>query len=129
VAGDYAFQQWSKFQGYGLIAPTNRNSYRVSVGGEVQSSREGLPKTAGTTAYRAGLFYNSSYYLIDNQPINETGVTGGVGLPLFLDTRVDIALQYSMRGTTTNQLQKDKIIRLSITLSGDELWFVRAPEE
>jgi len=81
------------------------------------------------TSYRLGVYYDATYYVVAGQPINETGFTGGTALPLFGDTRVDITAQYGMRGTTDFGLQKDKILRLSLSVTGAEAWFVRPPEE
>jgi hypothetical protein len=129
LASDLSFQQWSRFEATGLIAMTNRNSYRFSIGGELHPPSDASGMPTGRTVYRLGFFYNSTYYLIANEPINETGVTGGMGIPIFFGTRLEIGVQYSFRGTTAQQLQKDKILRISFTLSGDELWFVQPPEE
>lgn len=129
LASDLSFQQWSRFEATGLIAMTNRNSYRFSIGGELRPPAEAPGMSTSRNIYRLGFFYNSTYYLIANEPINETGVTGGLGFPIFFSTRLEIGVQYSFRGTTDQQLQKDKIVRISFTLSGDELWFARPPEE
>lgn len=129
VASDVSFQQWGTFDGSGLIVPMNRNSYRIGVGAERIALREASATFLQRTAYRWGFFYNSTYYIVKNRPVNEAGVTAGAGFPIFFDTRLDINASYSFRGTTDLQMQKDRILRLSFTLSGGEIWFVRFPEE
>ena len=129
AASDLSFQQWSKFDAGGSILPANRDSYRWSVGGEWLPSREASSTFSERLAYRLGFFYSATYYRVNDHAINEIGVTGGMGLPIFFGTRLDIGVQYSSRGTVNQGLQKDNILRVSFTLSGDELWFVRPPEE
>ena len=84
LASDLSFQQWSRFEATGVVAMTNRNSYRFSIGGELRPPAEATGISSSRDIYRLGFFYNSTYYLIDNVPINETGVTGGIGFPILL---------------------------------------------
>jgi len=128
LAADVSYQPWRDVTGTGVMLPPRRNSVRLSFGGEL------LPKREPTTfvervAYRAGFFYHASYYRIRSQAINEIGFTAGCGLPVISDTRLNIGIEYSFRGTTVSQLQKDKILRISFTLNGGEQWFYRPPEE
>lgn len=129
LAGDLYYQNWSRYTVNGFEDSNIRNSYRVSAGGELLPRRDASSTLLQRTAYRLGLFYHATYYKILNEPINELGLTGGIGLPLFGDTQLNIGVEYAFRGTTNQQLQKDKILRISFTLSGAELWFVRPQEE
>ncbi len=129
VATDFLFQQWSHLQNFGAIAGEFRDSYRFSVGGELFARREGSATFFQRIAYRAGMFVDASYFKINGESINELGVTGGLGLPIIGETRLNVAAEYSFRGTTNLGLQKDKILRLSFTLSGSERWFIPAEEE
>jgi hypothetical protein len=78
--------------------------------------------------YRVGAYVNSSYLKVNGQGINEYFVTGGVGLPIFLslnsEARLNVSLEYGLRGTTANGLQKDSITRLTVSLSGSDTWFI-----
>jgi hypothetical protein len=129
VASDLHVQQWSDFAGNGVVTGNFRDSYRFSVGGELFPRREGTATFFQRIAYRAGFFYDASYYKINGEAIDELGFTGGFGVPIFSDTRLNIAAEYSFRGTTNNGLQKDKILRLTFMLSGSERWFVPSEEE
>ena len=129
LAGDMFYQTWSKFDAAGLVSLPGRNSRRLGIGGELLPSKESSSKYGERMAYRMGIYYNSTYYLIKGEPINEIGITAGAGFPVFLDTRLNIGAEYSLRGTTDQQLEKERIIRISFTLSGGELWFQHPPEE
>jgi hypothetical protein len=125
---DIYYQPWNNFNGTGTILPTKRSNVRFGAGGELFPRRD-AESFVERIAYRAGFFYNASYYRIRGQSINEIGFTIGFGLPVISDTRLNIGVEYSLRGTTASQLQKDKILRISFTLSGGEQWFYRPPEE
>ena len=129
VAGDVAYQKWSDLRADGISPSDVRDSYRFGLGMEFQPKKEISSPFTQRIAYRAGFYYQATYYQIHSTAINEFGLTGGLGIPLFADTRLGIAAEYSFRGTTDFQLQKDKILRISFTLDIGELWFIRPPEE
>ncbi|MBI3364824.1 MAG: hypothetical protein HY033_07950 [Ignavibacteriae bacterium] len=129
LAADGYYQNWNAATFDGVKDPNLRDSYRLSVGGELTPRRNSDAPFFQRLAYRAGFFYNATYYQVKGQSINELGFTGGFGIPIFSDTRLGIAAEYSFRGTTEQQLQKDRILRISFTLSVGELWFVKPQEE
>ncbi len=129
VATDFLYQQWSKLTSVGALAGEFRDSYRFSIGGELFPRREASATFFQRLAYRAGMFTDASYYKINGESINEFGVTGGIGFPIIGETRLNVAAEYSFRGTTDFGLQKDNILRLSFVLSGSERWFIPAEEE
>lgn len=129
IAGDFIYQNWQAFTVDGAHPDMIRNSYRVSAGAELLPTH-GVPASfAQKMTYRFGIYYDASYYQIRGEPINEWGLTGGFGIPVFLDTRLIIAADYGLRGTNAGQLQKDKILRISFTINISEPWFVRSEEE
>ena len=128
TSGAY-YQNWNSFTDNGAGSPELRDSYRISVGGELIPKRDATASFFKRLAYTAGFFYDATYYTIKNQSINEVGFSGGFGIPLFTDTHLHLAAEYGIRGTTDQNLQKDKILRISMTLNVGELWFVRPPEE
>jgi hypothetical protein len=129
VAGDYSRQQWGDFEYFGEHPPQIRNSTRVSLGLEIQPSREREASYWKKVTYRFGGYYLSSYYEIGPESINEMGITSGLGLPIGGNTQIDLALEYGRRGTTNQRLLQDNILRLSITMSIAEKWFVHTEEE
>ncbi len=128
IAADVAFQRWSQYTGDGASPWDLRDGLRIAAGAELQPKRESSAPFSQRVAYRFGIFYDASYYRLKDQPINEIGLTGGVGLPIYGDTKLNIGVGYSRRGLTDFGLQRDSIVRFSITLSGAETWFLR-PEE
>lgn len=129
VAIDYTYQKGSELALNGAPSPELRDSRRFGAGIELLPKREYLSPFFQRVAYRAGFYYNETYYQIRNTAINEFGITGGLGIPVFGDTRIGLAAEYAFRGTTDLQLQKDKILRISFTLDIGELWFQHPPED
>lgn len=129
VAGDYFHQQWGDFVYFSEHPPQIRNSTRVSLGMEIQPSRERGASYWRKVTYRFGSYYLSSYCQIGPESINEMGITSGLGLPIGGNTQLDLALEYGRRGTINQGLIQDNILRFSITMSIAEKWFVHTEEE
>ncbi|MEX0737140.1 MAG: hypothetical protein WD182_06830, partial [Bacteroidota bacterium] len=68
-------------------------------------------------------------YKIIGTPINEYFVTVGMGLPIGPDARINVGLHAGIRGATTANLQRDTILRLTLSLSASEAWFLTFEEE
>lgn len=129
IASDYSYQHWNQYSVNGIPSTDLRDSYRLSIGGELLPKRDAAAPFTQRVAYRLGFFYDASYYNIRNEPINEMGFTAGFGLPVFAETRLNIGASYSFRGTTDKQLQKDRILRVSFGVNINELWFIHPKEE
>jgi hypothetical protein len=127
-AADYYAQQWGTATFNGIDPPEIRNSFRVGIGGERLPERDAT-KWFARLVYRLGFYYHSTYYKINNQPINEWGVTGGLAIPLFGDARLNTAFEYGNRGTTSNGLVKDKFFRMTLSVTLSEPWFQRYEED
>lgn len=127
LATDFSYQKWSTFDFVGNPSPGLRNSYRLSAGGEFLPRRDVTATYWERTSYQFGAFYTATEVNVNGKGIDEYGVTGGMGLPLFGETRLSIAIQYSIRGTI--DVEKDNILRVAFTLNAGELWFFRPPEE
>ncbi|MCX6141767.1 MAG: hypothetical protein NTZ35_00965, partial [Ignavibacteriales bacterium] len=128
ITGDASFMQWQNAQFFGSTNPQMRNSSRFGIGFEAMPLRE-TESFLQRIAYRAGIYYNSTNYLINGTGINEIFLTGGFGIPIGPDTRLNIGLQAGTRGTTTNNLQRDTILRLSLSFSASEIWFMKVEDE
>jgi hypothetical protein len=128
VTGDASFMQWENAQFFGSTIPQMRNSSRFGIGFEALPLRE-TDSFLKRIAYRAGIYYNATNYVINGTGINEIFLTGGVGVPIGPDTRLNIGLQAGTRGTTSNNLQRDMIFRLSLSVSSSEIWFMKVEDE
>ncbi|MBI4535960.1 MAG: hypothetical protein HY708_06750 [Ignavibacteriae bacterium] len=129
VAADYFAQPWSKADLDGAKLNGVRNNFRIGLGGERLPNKDFGARWLDRFAYRLGFYFNSSYYQVNGEPINEWGITGGFAVPLTGDTRLNMAIEYASRGTKKSNLVKDNIIRVAMSLNISELWFVRYEEE
>ncbi|MBM4161906.1 MAG: hypothetical protein FJ217_12520 [Ignavibacteria bacterium] len=128
LTADAYHQSWGSAKFFGVHPAELRNSTRVGVGFESLPQRE-TASFLQRVAYRAGFYYNSTYYTFNNSPVDEWFVTGGFGVPIGPEARINIGLHLGFRGTTSNNLQRDTIFRLSLSLSANEAWFIRIEED
>ncbi len=75
--------------------------------------------------WRAGLSYEQTQYLLKMTGINQYSVSGGFSLPLTTANTLDLGSQYAMRGSTDPGLYKENIIKLYLTFSLGDIWFIR----
>lgn len=128
IAGDVFLQQWKSATFYGSPPVETRNSLRAALGVEFAPSAN--PSTYwDRMAYRAGFVYHASYLVLNGQPLNEWYVSGGMAFPVGPDARVNVALHLGSRGTTAQGLQKDNFLRLSLSFSASERWFITIEED
>lgn len=128
VAGDLFVQHWKSANVPDDPAVEIRKSARLSFGFEALPARN-TDSYWERVAYRAGIAYHSSYLRIGTNSIDEFLVSGGLGLPIGPNSRLNLGLQFGVRGTTKNNLQRDTILRLSLSLSASEAWFIRFEED
>ncbi|MBR9861642.1 hypothetical protein GYB22_13035 [bacterium] len=86
--------------------------------------------------YRAGFRYENLYYNFFNQQVDEIGISFGLGLPIVrsyklsdeqisLLNQVDLSVELMERGTTQNNLIKERYIILSLGLNFNDKWFIK----
>lgn len=128
VTADLYHQQWQNAKFLGATLPEIRNTTRFGVGFEALPSRD-LMAFWKRVAYRAGFYYNSTSYVFNGTAINEMFVTGGIGFPIGPEARLDVNLHLGTRGTLSNNLQRDTILGLTVSVSASEVWFMKVEDE
>ncbi len=74
--------------------------------------------------YKAGFYSQSGSLSIQNQQVNEIGITFGLSFPLGgYFTKIDVGMEYINRGKTSGILVKENIFGLKIGLSLNDKWF------
>ncbi|WP_116790632.1 hypothetical protein [Flavobacterium psychrotrophum] len=105
---------------------------RFSLGGYYIPKYYSFTSYLSRVTYRAGLRYEKSGLVINNQDINDYAVSLGFGLPLsgtIGSSNLNIGLEYGQRGTKTAGLIQEKYFNLFIGLSLNDRWFVKRKYE
>ena len=81
--------------------------------------------------YRGGVYYGNTHYSIKQTTFNDLGINFGLSLPVGVFTgsnppkHINLALTLGQRGTTTDNLIKEKYAVLSFSFNFNSRWFER----
>jgi hypothetical protein len=122
---DYASQQWKNYSFNEESFSNLRNSSKFSFGFEYKPEVKPGATFLEQIMWRSGLSYEQTQYLINGSGINEYSVAGGFSLPISPANTMDIGLRYATRGTSGTGLYKENTIKLFVTVSLGDIWFIR----
>ena len=75
--------------------------------------------------YRFGFRTEQLSTIVNNLPMNETGISFGLGLPLAGLSNANVGFELSQRGTKESGMVKESIASLRIGLSLNDIWFIK----
>ena len=109
---------------------TYENGYQVALGGfYTPDYRPYFANFFERMTYRAGLKYQKTGFVMNNQQLNDMSGSLGIGVPIGLLSRsvsnLNLGIEYGQRGTTKNNLIKENYFNFSVGLSFNDLWFVK----
>ena len=119
---DYTYENWSPLnitQNGMRLASSNRFSGGVEFSKQQWVAGQLLEKKY----FQVGAFFSNSYLRIRNTPINEYGITAGMGGPLSRSLLYTLSAELGRRGTTQNNLIKENYAQLSIGFSFNDYLF------
>lgn len=124
-AFDYTYQDWK-----GVNAPGNINNFKaankMNFGFQYTPDANSYISYFNRIRYRAGLYFDNSFLHVNNTDVNDYGVSLGFGLPFKrTNTMFNTALEYGVRGTTSNNLIKENYFRFSFSVSLFDFWFLK----
>ena len=122
INADYTMQNW---KGLNVLNQdqTFFNSNSFAFGMEYCTAQLS-PVYWKTIRYRVGAYYTNTYLNINNQQINDYGLTFGLGIPVkFNSTQINASFQLGTRGTIENDLLKESYIAVKLNFSLYDIWF------
>jgi len=128
LAIDYSFMNWQEYTVDGINEGL-KNSNRFSLSCEYLPEKDVLASYIDRLRWSTGLYYEQTNLQFNNNRINEFGITLGCGIPLSRNSVLNSALIYGNRGTVDNGLIKDSFIKMQLSLTLNELWFVRTEDQ
>ena len=78
------------------------------------------------TVYRAGIRFEETGLKINNESINEFGISFGVGLPVGKQlSKVNLGFELGQRGEIANGLVKENYFNFRLSLTLNDRWFAK----
>ncbi|OMQ08424.1 hypothetical protein [[Flexibacter] sp. ATCC 35103] len=124
------------FQGNGQLAnyynAADNISYekyqKYAVGGYYIPNYASFTSYLSRITYRAGLKYEKLGLIVNNESINDVGMSLGAGIPLGNGSfsNVNVGLEFGKRGTTSADLVQENYVNFSLSFSFNDRWFVKS---
>jgi hypothetical protein len=98
----------------------------ASLGGYYIPNYGSFTSYAKRIVYRGGLKYERTGLIVNGEPINDIGLTVGLGLPITGSlSNVNIGFELGKKGTTVAGLVQENYANISIGFSLNDKWFVQ----
>ncbi len=126
VGAEYESQQISNFENilYQTSATNYEDAYRFSLGGFFIPEYNAFSGYFKRLVYRAGVRFEKTGLVIEQESIDEFGISFGVGVPVGeFFSNVNLGAEIGRRGTTNNNLIQENFINFQISLSLNDRWF------
>ncbi|MBO6794831.1 MAG: hypothetical protein JJ895_13045 [Balneolaceae bacterium] len=127
LAVEAELQKWSDFSN--TLDPSSQelmnDRKKIGFGGQYHPYRKNLDTFLSGFKYAAGISYDTGHLNILDQNIETLWLNTGFGIPSKVASFVDFSFQYGFRGTTDNNLFKERIWTVGMSVNLTELMFVR----
>ncbi|WP_299105216.1 hypothetical protein [uncultured Winogradskyella sp.] len=128
VGTEYTFQSTSDFSNpvFPNVATTFENSSEISLGGFYIPNYNAFSGYFKRVVYRAGIKYENTGLVIKDEPINEFGISFGLGLPVGprnLFSNANFGFEFGRRGTREQNLILENFVNFNVSLSLNSRWF------
>lgn len=125
VGADFSYTWWKEFEDYGKKYDYLENAFSVNVGAELKNDPQAASK-ARRVAYRIGGFYEQQCISYDGHRLQAFGVSLGVGIPVRKSrSLINVGLQYGRTGSLNLGQIKEDYLRIGVSFSSVETWFVK----
>ena len=118
-----------KVEGFAAIgdskfSTTVSNSFRA--GFEIVPNRNDIRYYLKTCAYRAGVYYDQSYYKLDGHSINSMGLTLGITLPVYrLYNGLTLGVDVGQKSSTRYNMIRERYFKFMVSFNIHDLWFIK----
>jgi len=136
VGAEFTSQKTSNFSNplYSTNFTKFEDGYVYSLGGfyipEYDSYTRSVSSYLKRLVYRGGLRYEKTGLNINNESINEFGISFGVGIPVGdVFSNANLGFEIGKRGTTNSNLIQENFINFQISLSLNDRWFQKRKYE
>ncbi len=134
IAADIFMQQWDNYKiqsadGSEVHPAEIQNNFKAGLGFEYTPSKKYEAPFFQRVSYRLGASYLKDYLRLYDKSIISYIFSAGLSLPIGRFNSLDLTFSYKMRGTTSNGLIKDDVLRLSAAINIGELWFIKPNED
>ena len=126
LGAEYTYVNTKKFSNpiFSSDNTTFVNASGIALGGFFIPDYNSFSNYWKRATYRAGLHFENTGLEINNETINEFGISFGVGLPVGnIFSNANLGFEIGKRGTTNQNLVQENFFNVNISLSLNDRWF------
>ena len=126
IGAEYTYLNTKKFSNpiFSADNTTFVNASSIALGGFFVPDYNSFSSYWKRATYRAGLHFENTGLEINNETINEFGISFGVGLPVGnIFSNANLGFELGKRGTTNQNLVQENFFNVNISLSLNDRWF------
>jgi hypothetical protein len=123
------FQGTGKFQNY---YNTSDNVHyeryaKYAIGGYYLPNYTSFTSYLSRITYRAGVKYEKTGLVVNNESIKDVGFSLGAGFPITgTFSNVNFGIEYGKKGTVSSNLVQENYLNFSLSFSFNDKWFVKS---
>lgn len=128
LRSDWRNSGFDSASGFSVKSDTETFSSTVSqsfrAGFEIVPNRNDIRYYFRKCAYRAGVYYDQSYYKLNGNSVNSMGITLGVTLPVFrLYNGLTLGVDLGQRASTRNNMIRERYATFVVGFNIHDIWF------
>ncbi|MCP4550654.1 MAG: hypothetical protein GY834_01140 [Bacteroidetes bacterium] len=125
IGAEFQKQYWKDFQSIGSTESL-KNSLRFGLGMEFIPNFNSVNSYFSRVNYRFGIRYEQTPIELNNNSINDFGISFGIGLPLRNSrSTVNLGFEYGQRGTVKDNLIQERYFKFVIGVTMHQRWFYK----
>lgn len=110
----------------GASSFSTRISQTFRAGFEIVPNRNDIRYFYKRCAYRAGLYYDQSYFAVDGHQVNDLGITLGASIPVFrYFNSVTFAVSMGQRSSMADNLIRERYVNFTFGFNFADQWFFK----
>lgn len=134
IGAEYSFQTLSSFSNdfLGINNVQYQDASSIAVGAHIIPDYTSFTSYMKRITYRAGVRMDKTGMVVNNEEINNFGITFGLGLPLGARnasipnfSTLNFGFEIGKRGTTNASLIEENYFKVNIGLSLNDKWFIK----
>ena len=128
LRSDWRNSGFDSASGFSVKSDTETFSSTVSqsfrAGFEIVPNRNDIRYYLRKCAYRAGVYYDQSYYKLNGNSVNSMGLTLGVTLPVFrLYNGLTLGVDLGQRANTRDNMIRERYAKFVVGFNIHDIWF------
>lgn len=132
VGAEYTATQTSKYNNFYNYSNARYNDYmKIGLGGFYTPKYDSFENYFEKISYRAGINYENTGLVINNEEIKGYNANIGIGLPvpfsktMMSNSNINIGFEYGQKGNTNMGLIKENYYGFHVGFSFSDVWFKR----